>query len=165
MSRTLAAALAAALSLGACMYDSGTTEGALTSAGVADVAAPADRAQVGDGPRTVVIDPPLGHLILSADVVCGDQWARVNVETALPADELEVRAQLEMKPGPYGRWYPVRTSWPAQPLLRAPGARTYPYAADLPLDGLTCDDLKAQLGDVHGAFGGNLGSFVFQPAP
>lgn len=163
MSRTLATFAALSLGAGACMYDAGSDAAAITAADPGSIAIQARSAHIDDG-HMVITDPAFGKYLLVVDVVCGDAgWARVNVEASTPADEIEVRGELEYKPGPNGRWYPMRVSYPAEPLLRAPGTRTYPYAADVPMDG-TCDDLKAQLRDVRGTFDGKNALFDLHPA-
>ena len=141
------------------MYDAGAgTEAApIDRAGASDIGAPATRAQGAPGRQELRIEPPAGQAVVAIDVRCADRWARVAIQTARPADDddIEVRRALEMTPGPGGRWYPVRTVYPAEPMAHAPGAATFAYSADIPLDG-TCDDLVSQLESVRATIDGNV---------
>ena len=175
MSRLLAIA---ALPLAACMSNlAGSGSGSDTGAGSDDVQG-VDRnhpptAQAPDVPSSadlpfqpiIIKDPPLGVQIYAAQITCAGASAFLNVATATPSDELELRMAPEVKTGEYGRVYEQRTSYLFEPLLRAPNAIGYPYLATVPLGDESCADFVDQIEEVRGRFGDKYESHAVQVAP
>jgi hypothetical protein len=171
MSRLLAIA---ALPLAACMSNlAGADPDAGSDVGqdVGRYQPPTDQAP--DVPSTadlpvkpiIIRDPPLGLRIYAAQITCAGASAYLNVATATPADELELRMAPEVKTGEYGRVYEQRTSYLFDPLLRAPDAIGYPYLAIVPLGDESCADFVDQLQEVRGRFGDKYESHAVQVAP
>jgi hypothetical protein len=177
MSRLLAIA---ALPLAACMTNlTGSGSSTDTGAGAAsdDVQGVGREhpptAQAPDVPSSpdvpvkpiIIRDPPLGVMIYAAQITCAGASAFVNVATATPADELELRMAPEVKTGEYGRVYEQRTSYLFEPLLRAPNAIGYPYLAIVPLGGESCADFVDQIEGVRGRFADTYESHAVQVVP
>jgi hypothetical protein len=143
---------AVALTLVACVAGA-TGPGGGAAAGELDVASPAvDHDKLPSTSPSTALDPSSHGKILSVDVKCFSKTAWLEVETAAPADELEVRRVAEAKIGEDGRWYHARESYLLEPLHPAPGATAFPAMAQVPLDG-SCEDFKAQLDEVRARFG------------
>ena len=105
----------------------------------------------------------VGHLVVSVHIACNGETAFVQAQTTAPVDELELRAYPVAKTGEFGRVYEDRTAYPLEPLLRAPGATTYPFYATVPLGGLTCDDFKASMENVRAVLGARTESLAVTP--
>lgn len=156
----LVACLTGSTATGGDPLDNGDREHPATGAAPASIAT-ADGHSIPDR----IYDPPLGKLIYAAQIQCAGDTAFVDVATAVPADELELRRAPEIKVGEFGRVYTQRTSYLFDALLKAPNAIGYPYRAMLPLDGQSCEDFTAQLQEVRGRFGEKSESHAVQPAP